>query len=152
MILALTAALAAPVFRTERIDLFSEEAGSLWIEDLPRIGVAPRITAIRWLEQIRFAAEIPRLKLVLGASVGSQSVSWRTRFTPRSKIYGSVGVTTRLGLPRGLLVGVETWAGPVRFGAGVHAFAEASWARPTWTRWTVHPGLGIGFGRAPKVF
>ena len=152
MILLLAAALAAPLIRTERVDLFSEEAGSLWIDDLPRIGIAPRITAIRWLEQVRFAAEIPRLNLVLGASVGSQSVSWRQRVTPRSRIYGSVGVTTRLGLPRGLLVGIETWAGPLRLGAGVHAYADASWARPSWNKWTVRPGLGIGFGRAPRVF
>lgn len=148
----LSAALAAPFVRTERIDLISEDPGTWALEDLPRLGYSPRSAALRWLEQVRFVAELPRFNVVLGASVASQSISYRFRITPRAKIYASAGLTTRLGLPRGVLLGAETWAGPVRLGLGLHLASDARWADPNWSQWRALPGIGIGLGRAPTVF
>lgn len=144
-----TTSVAAPFVRTERIDLISEDPGTFVFEDLPRTAYTPRSTVLRWLEQVRFVATVPRYGLVFGASVASQSVSHRFRVLPDAPVYGSVGVSTKLFLPRGVLLGAETWAGPVRLGIGLHVHTDATWSRLDYTRWHAQPGIGIGLGRRP---
>ena len=150
MIALLALAHAAPLVRTERVDLFSEDPGSFVFHDLPRIGATPRSTAIRWVEQVRFVATMPRHGLVFGASIAAQSVSYRFRLHPSAPVYASAGISTRLFLPRGLLLGAETWAGPVRLGLGLLVHTDATWKRLDYTHWTAQPGIGIGIGRKPE--
>lgn len=133
----------------ERVDLVSEDPGLWLIDEAPRSGISPRVTALRWLEQVRFGVAIPEASLVVGLSVESQSVMVRRPLLKRAPVYAQVGVGSALGLPRGGLVGIEAWTGPVRFGLGVHAMSDARWARPRWDRWRVVPGVGIGLGRSP---
>lgn len=142
-------ALAAPFVRTERIDVLSEDPGTFVFDDLPRAAYTPRSTVLRWLEQVRFVATVPRYSLVLGASVASQSISYRFQVHPKAPVYGSAGIVTKLFLPRGLQLGAETWAGPVRLGVGLQVHSDATWARPDYTRWHAQPGIGIGIGRKP---
>lgn len=141
---------AAPFVRTERIDLLSEDPGTFLFDDLPRAAYTPRSTVLRYLEQVRFVATVPRYSLVFGASVAAQSVSYRFRVHPSAPIYGSAGVSTKLFLPRGVLLGAETWAGPIRLGLGLHVHSDATWSRPDYTRWHAQPGVGIGLGRQPR--
>ncbi|MEZ4322964.1 MAG: hypothetical protein R3F61_36195 [Myxococcota bacterium] len=149
-------ALAAPdraaAVHFERVDLVSEDPGRWLVDEVPRTLVSPRGTALRWVEQVKVAFAVPRASLVVGASVTSQSVAVRRPLTHRAPVYGQVGVTTALGLPRGVLVGLEAWRGPVRLGIGVHAHANATWARPVYDTWRVLPGVGIGIGRSPSPF
>lgn len=135
--------------RLERIDLISEDPGTWLIDEIPRSTVAPRSAALRWMEQIRFGVVIPDASLVVGVSVASQSIAFRRPLLKRAPVYAQAGISTSLGLPRGGLVGVEAWTGPVRFGLGVHAMSQARWARPRWDQWRVVPGVGIGFGQSP---
>ena len=138
-----------PLVLTERVDLFSEEGASWWVDELPRAGASPRAAAIRWLEQIRFVAAVPRASVVLGASLSSQSIAVRRPISRQTPLYLQAGVTTSLGLPRGALVGAEWWHGALRVGVGVHTSSGATWARPVWDGWRVLPAVGIGFGRSP---
>lgn len=156
MIALLSLALASPdrdaLAHLERIDLVSEDPGSWLVDEVPRVGVAPRATAMRWLEQVKVSGAIPRASLVIGASLASQSVAVRRPLTHRAPVYGQVGVTSALGLPRGVLAGAEVWRGPVRLGLGLHLVSRATWDRPVWDSWRVLPGVGIGIGRSPSPF
>jgi hypothetical protein len=142
---------AAPV-HFERVDILSEDPGTWLVDDAPRVALSPRLTALRWLEQVKVSAAIPRASLVIGVSASSQSLSLRRPLSHRVPLYGSVGLTTALGLPRGGLLGAEYWRGPVRIGVGLHAHAGATWARPVWDSWRILPGVGIGLGRSPSPF
>jgi hypothetical protein len=149
-------ALAAPdrdaFAHLERVDLVSEDPGRWLVDDMPRLAVAPRASLLRWVEQVKLSVAVPRASLVVGASLSSQSISIRRPLTHRAPVFGQVGVTTALGLPRGALVGAEIWRGPVRLGAALQVHAAATWARPVWDSWRVLPGIGIGIGRAPSPF
>ncbi len=138
-----------PLILAERIDLFAEDGGSWWFDELPRAGASPRAAAIRWLEQVRFVAAVPRVSVVLGASLSSQSIAVRRPISRQTPLYVSAGMTTSLGLPRGALVGAEWWHGSLRVGLGVHAYSGATWSRPVWDGWRVLPAVGIGLGRSP---
>jgi hypothetical protein len=138
-----------PLLITERVDLFAEDGASWWVDELPRAGASPRAAAIRWLEQVRFVAAVPRASVVLGASLSSQSIVVRRPVSRDTPLYLQGGVTTALGLPRGALVGAEWWHGAMRIGVGVHAYSGATWRRPVYDGWRVLPAVGIGVGRSP---
>lgn len=148
MIPLLAAALAAPVARFERVDLFAEDA-PWWTDDLPRMGVTPRFTALRWAQQVRAAVALPRASLVLGVSAGRQSIALRRPLTRRAPVFASAGLTSSLGLPTGACASVEGWTGPVRVALGLGVESGASWARPVWDGWRPVVGLGLGVGRRP---
>lgn len=141
-------ALATPVARFERVDLFAEDA-PWWTDDLPRVAVTPRFTALRWAEQVRAVVALPRASLVLGVAAGRQSVAVRRPLTRRAPVYASAGLSSSLGLPTGATGAVEAWGGPVRVALGLGVDSGASWARPVWDGWRPVVGLGVGIGRTP---
>lgn len=143
---------AEPAVMVERIDLFSDEAMDFWLDDAPRLGVGPRATAVRWLEQVSVVTAFRRASLVVSLSVQRQSVRVRRPLSNRFPFYASGGLITHLGLPAGAAGGVEYWAGPVRIGVALRAESSASWARPTWNHWRVLPGIGVGVGDSPMTF
>ncbi|MCA9567247.1 MAG: hypothetical protein KC656_05370 [Myxococcales bacterium] len=146
MIALLSLALGAPVV-AERIDVFSEDGAAWWFDDLPRARATPRITALRWAEQVRFVARTPDHPVFFGASLAAQSVGVRGALG--RGVVGSTALLTRLGLPSGAWVGVASWRGPMRVGVSVVATSGASWRRPRWDHWGVLPSVSVGFGRAP---
>ena len=151
LVFATWAASPAPVV-FDRIDLLSEDPGRWLLDEAPRTAALPGPTGVRWARQVKLSVSIPRASLVLGASLSSQSVSVRRPLTRRAPIYAHGGVTLALGLPRGALVGVEAWRGPVRFGLGLNVLSSATWARPVYDSWGLVPGIGVGIGKAPAPF
>jgi len=151
VIFAAWAGSPAPVV-FDRIDLISEDPGRWLLDEAPRMTALPGATGVRWARQIKLSVAIPRASLVLGASLTSQSVSIRRPLTRRAPIYAHGGPTLALGLPRGALVGVEAWRGPVRFGLGLNVLSSATWARPVYDSWAVVPGIGVGIGQPPAPF
>ena len=143
---------AEPVVMLERIDVFSDEALDFWLDDVPRLGVGPRATAVRWIEQIGVVTAFRRASLVVSLSIDRQSVRLRRPVSNRYPLYASGGLITHLGLPAGAAVGMEHWVGPVRIGFALRAESSASWARPKWNHWRVLPGIGVGVGDSPMTF
>ena len=152
MIALLSVALAEPVVQLERVDLFSEQATGFWIDDVPRLGVGPRVTGLRWAEQVSVAVDFPRASVVLETSLARQSLRLRRPLSHRFPVYVSGAVITHLGLPAGAGGGAEVWLGPLRLGGGLYGESRASWARPTWDHWRLLPGIGVGLGRSPMRF
>lgn len=143
-------ALARPI-GLDRVDVLSEDPGSFLDEHVARFGASPTVTSIRFAEQLKVVVRLPWEGVLLGVSAATQSLYVEGR------VAGPVGLTgglqTRLGLPRGGLVGVHLRQGPVRIGLSANVLSTATWARPDLSGWRVLPGLGIGFGpsrqRAP---
>jgi|GEM_PF-1238304 len=149
--LALVAAVvlaAQPAgIQLERVDVLSEDPG-LWLyQEAPRLGVEPLTPTVRFLSQVKLVWSTPVRGLGFGVSLGSQSLVYEHPLLPKANLSLSVGLQTRLLLPRGALVGLAWRAGPVRLGLGLSFFSEATWSRVEYRQWTVLPTLGLGFGR-----
>jgi hypothetical protein len=149
--LALVAAMvlaAEPAsVRLERVDVLSEDPG-LWLhQEVPRLKVDPLTPAVRFLTQVKLVWSTPVRGLGFGVSLQSQSLVYEHPLVPEANLSLSVGLQTRLLLPRGALVGLAWRAGPVRLGLGLSLFSEATWSRVEYSQWTVLPTVGLGFGR-----
>jgi len=155
VMLALAATISGQV-QFERVDVISEDPG-LWLStEAPRLTADPLTPAIRLLMQVKPVWRTPVKGLSFGISLSSQSLVYEYPILQSvhpvlksARLSVSVGLQTRLLLPRGALLGVSWWMGPVRLGAGVSAFSEASWNDINYLTWTVIPTVGLGFGFAP---
>jgi hypothetical protein len=133
--------------RLERVDVLSEDPG-LWLyQEASRLKVDPLTPTVRFLTQVKLVWSTPVRGLDFGVSVGSQSLVYELPLVPRANLSLSVGLQTRLLLPRGGLVGLAWRAGPVRLGLGLSVFSEASWSHVDYSHWTALPTVGLGFGR-----
>ncbi len=127
--------------------MLSEDPG-LWLhQEASRLKVDPLTPAVRFITQVKLVWSTPVRGLDFGVSVGSQSLVYEYPLVPEANLSLSVGLQTRLLLPRGGMVGLAWRAGPVRLGVGLSAFSEASWSRVDYSQWTILPTLGLGFGR-----
>lgn len=155
VMLALAATMTGQV-QFERVDVISEDPG-LWLStEVPRLIADPLTPTLRFLEQVKPVWRTPVKGLSFGISVGSQSLVYEYPILrslhpilESARLSVSVGLQTRLLLPRGALAGLSWWMGPVRIGAGVSVFSEASWSDINYLTWTVIPTVGLGFGFAP---
>lgn len=130
----------------ERVDVLSEDPG-LWLHyEAGRLGVDPLTPTLRFLAQVKPVWSLPVKGLSVGTSLASQSLVYEHPLVESARLSLSVGVQTRLLLPRGVLVGLAWRAGPLRLGVSLSAFSEASWARVDYRYWTVLPTVGVGFG------
>lgn len=133
--------------RLERVDVLSEDPG-LWLyQEAPRLKVDPLTPTVRFLTQVKLVWSTPVRGLDFGVSVGSQSLVYEYPLVPSANLSLSVGLQTRLLLPRGGTLGVAWRAGPVRLGLSLSVFSEATWSRVDYSQWTVLPTVGLGFGR-----
>jgi hypothetical protein len=152
--LALVAALVLAAepegVRLQRVDVLSEDPGQWLHQEAPRLGVDALTPTVRLLTQMKVVWSTPVRGLDFGVSVGSQSLVYEYPLLPRANLSLSMGVQTRLLLPRGALVGVAWRAGPVRLGLSLSVFSEATWSRVNYRYWTALPTLGLGFGRSPE--
>lgn len=159
---ALAATLSGQV-HFERVDVISEDPG-LWVSnEAPRLIADPLTPTIRFLMQVKPVWRTPVKGLSFGISLGSQSLVYEhpvlalapalasVPILASARLSVSVGLQTRLLLPRGALVGLSWWMGPVRIGAGLSVFSEASWNHVDYRTWTAIPTLGLGFGFAPPT-
>ncbi|MBN1209365.1 MAG: hypothetical protein JXB05_31225 [Myxococcaceae bacterium] len=150
LVTALVLAAEPSGVRWERVDVLSEDPG-LWLhQELPRLGVDALTPTVRFLTQVKGVWSTPVRGLDFGVSLGSQSLVYEYPLLPRANLALSLGLQTRLLLPRGALVGVAWRAGPVRLGLGLSVFSEATWSRVDYSYWTALPTLGLGFGRSPE--
>lgn len=133
--------------RLERVDVLSEDPGSWLYEEAARLRVDPLTPTVRFLTQVKWVWSTPVRGLDFGVSVGSQSLVYELPLVPRANLSLSVGLQTRLLLPRGGLVGLAWRAGPVRLGLGLSVFSEATWSRVDYSHWAALPTVGLGFGR-----
>jgi hypothetical protein len=148
VMVALAGALTGQV-RLERVDVISEDPG-LWLSnEAPRLLVDPVTPAIRFVMQVKPVWSTPVRGLSFGVSIASQSLVYEYPLLESARLSLSVGLQTRLLLPRGALVGLAWRVGPVRIGAGLSVFSEASWANISYRTWTVLPTLGLGFSFGP---
>jgi hypothetical protein len=145
---ALAASLTGQV-RFERVDVLSEDTGQWLNQNAPRLLVEPLTPSVRFLFQIKPVFTTPVRGLSFGLSIASQSLVYEYPLVESLRLSLSVGVQTRLLLPRGALVGLAWRYGPVRIGAGLSVFSEASWANIDYRAWTVLPTVGLGFGPGP---
>lgn len=151
MILGLAAAALAAPIRLDRVDLLSE-APATWLSDeAPRLRHTTTVPVIRWVEQVTVAVGLPE-GVEVDLSLAAQSLRLE-RPLPWADLAVGGGVTTRLGLPTGALLGASWRPGPVRLGLSAVLLSDASWARPEWSRWRLLPGVGIGIGpdRRPRA-
>ena len=143
LLLLLATAHAAP-FRLDRVDLLWEDPGAV----VGSLGVArdrsTTVTAIRFVEQVKPVIATPVEGLSIGVSLASQSVVYE------QPILGGLGLTTgvqtRLGLPRGAILGAHLRVARLRLGASANLLSGATWTRPDWSVWRIVPGIGIGIG------
>ncbi|MEQ1502481.1 MAG: hypothetical protein ABMB14_09625 [Myxococcota bacterium] len=148
MIAAWWVALAgAAEVHLDRVDLLSELPGTWLHDEAPKLPFAPGVAAVRFATQITPVVSIGAAEV--GLSVAAQSVGVRAALDPDHRWWLTTSVVTRAFLPLGGAVGVSVRPGPVRIGVSAVAIAGATWIRPTWTRWTVWPTIGIGIGRDP---
>jgi hypothetical protein len=134
----------------ERLDLLSEDPGQWLHQELPRLGADALTPTVRFLTQMKVVWSTPVRGLGFGVSVGSQSLVYEYPLLPRANLALSVGMQTRLLLPRGALLGVAWRTGPLRLGLSLSVFSEATWSRVDYSYWTVLPTLGLGIGRGPE--
>lgn len=132
----------------DRLDLLSEDPGQWLHQDAPRLGVDTLTPTVRFLTQLKVVWSTPVRGLDFGISVGSQSLVYEYPLLPRAKLTLSMGLQTRLLLPRGALVGVAWRTGPLRLGLSLSVFSAASWSRVDYRYWTALPTLGLGIGRS----
>lgn len=136
--------------RWQRVDLLSEDPG-LWLpQEAPRLRADALTPAVRFVTQIKVVWDLPVRGLGFGVSLDSQSLVYEYPLLPQANLSLSVGLQTRLLLPRGGLVGVAWRGGPVRVGLSLSVFSEASWSRVDYGYWTALPTLGLGIGRDPE--
>jgi hypothetical protein len=136
--------------RFERVDVLSEDPG-LWLyQEAPRLAVDPLTPTLRFLSQVKTVWSTPVRGLGFGVSLASQSLVYEYPLLPEARLSLSLGLQTRLLLPRGGTVGLAWRAGPLRLGVSLSVFSEASWARVDYRDWTVLPTLGVGFGPGPQ--
>lgn len=128
----------------DRIDLLSEDPGTFLDEHVARFGPSPTVTGIRYLEQVKVVVRLPVERVLLGVSAATQSLYVEQPIV--GPVGMTIGVQTRLGLPRGGLVGAHARLGPLRLGLGANLLSAATWARPAWDTWRVLPGVGVGVG------
>ena len=146
-VLWLVTAQAPATFGFERVDLLSEDPG-LWVhQEAGRLGVDPLTATIRFLSQVKPVFSLPVEGLSAGVSLGSQSLVYERPLLPSMHLSWTVGLQTRLLLPRGALLGLAWRVGPLRLGLSLSVFSEASWARVDYRPWTVLPTFGLGIGR-----
>jgi hypothetical protein len=135
--------------RFERVDVLSEDPG-LWLyQEAPRLGVDPVTPTVRFLTQVKAVWTTPVPGLGFGVSLASQSLVYEYPLVREAHLSLSLGLQTRLLLPRGAMAGLAWRAGPVRLGVSLSVFSEASWSRVDYGQWTVLPTLGLGFGPTP---
>jgi hypothetical protein len=150
LVTALVLAAEPARVRFERVDVLSEDPG-LWLsQEAPRLGVDPLTPTVRFLTQVKAVWSTPVRGLGFGVSVESQSLVYEYPLLREQNLSLSMGVQTRLLLPRGALLGVAWRAGPVRVGLSLSVFSEATWSRVNYSYWTALPTLGLGFGRSPE--
>ena len=144
--LVLATALQAPI-AFERVDVLSEEPG-MWVNhELPMVGASPLTVGVRFLEQVKVVWATPVPGLGIGTSVASQSVVYERSLLARYDVSWSVGLHTKLLLPRGVFGGLAWRWRRLRVALGVSLTSSASWARLDWSHWTVVPTVGLGVGR-----
>jgi hypothetical protein len=150
LVTALVLAAEPSGVRFERVDVISEDPG-LWLyQEAPRLKVDRLTPTVRFLTQVKVVFSTPKQGLSFGLSLDSQSLTYERPLLPRANLALSMGLQTRLLLPRGLLVGLAWRAGPVRLGLSLSVFSEATWSRVNYRYWTALPTLGVGFGRSPE--
>lgn len=142
MFVALLLLAAPPQLGVDRIDLIAEAPGTFVNFDVPNALVAPTPGAVRFVEQVQLVMTLPIEGLYVGASLSAQTLSFETPLA--DGFFVTVGVQTRLLLPVGGYGGLAWRWRWMRVALGASAFADASWARLTWNRFTVVPTLGFG--------
>lgn len=150
LVTALVLAAEPAGVRLERVDVLSEDPGTWLYQEAPRLRVDVLTPAVRFVTQVKLVWSTPVRGLGFGISVDSQSLVYEHPLLPRANLALSLGLQTRLLLPRGALVGVAWRAGPVRLGLSLSVFSEATWSRVNYRSWTALPTLGVGFGRSPE--
>ena len=147
-VLFLVTAQAPATVRFERVDVLSEDPG-LWLyQDAGRLGVDALTPTIRFLSQVKPVFSLPVEELSVGVSLGSQSLVYERALLESIHLSWTVGLQTRLLLPRGALVGLAWRVGPLRLGLSLSVFSEASWANVDYRSWTALPTFGLGIGRS----
>lgn len=132
-------------FGFDRIDVLSEDPGTFLSAEVPKLSSSTTIAGIRFVEQVKPVFTTPLEGLLVGLSLSTQSVYYEQPLTPGLGLTG--GVQTRLGLPRGLLLGGYGRVGRLRVGLSANLLSGATWTRPDYTTWRVLPGVGIGVGQ-----
>src|SRR5262245_42903054 len=108
----------------QRVDVLSEDPG-LWLpQEVERLSVDPLTPIVRFLTQVKFVWSTPVRGLDFGVSIGSQSLVYEYPVLPELNLSLSVGLQTRLLLPRGALLGLAWRAGPLRVGLGLSVFSD----------------------------
>jgi hypothetical protein len=144
--------MALAGFGLDRIDVLSEDPGTFLSSDVPKIGRSTTVAGIRFVEQVKPVFTTPVDGLLVGLSLATQSVYYEQPVWRGLGLTG--GVQTRLGLPRGVLMGGYLRTGPLRLGVGANVLSGATWTRPDFTVWRVMPGVGVGIGprRHPRMY
>ena len=142
------AALAAPGWRLDRVELLADETGRWLDEELPLAPWRPGVAAARLAEQLTLTAATPAADLRLGLALAHQSASWEPALGGGWSAVA--GVQGRLLLPAGVFGGLAWTRGPVRLGLGLALASEASWARPRWDGWALRPTVSAAWVRRPR--
>jgi hypothetical protein len=142
----LTASALARPLSFDRIDLLSEDPGTFVDEQVARATHSPTVTGIRYAEQLKLVVALPWEPVTVGLSAATQSVYLEPRLTDWG-LGLTLGLQTRLLLPRGGLVGLHLRRGIVRVGLGANVLSAATYTRPAYDHWRVLPGVGFGLGR-----
>ncbi len=132
----------------DRVDIVSEDTGTWLNYELPMATVTPATSVVRFVEQVKPVWTTPVPGLTIGTSNASQSVGYERALLERYGLSWSVGLHTKLLLPRGVFAGVAWRWWRLRVAVGASLTSSASWARLDWTNWTLVPTLGLGIGRA----
>ncbi|HZN91700.1 MAG TPA: hypothetical protein VFB81_03320 [Myxococcales bacterium] len=131
----------------DRVDLISEEIGTLLNYDVLELPLYPLKPVVRFVEQVKVVFRLPWKGLYVGTSIESQSLlgEMPTPIGPKG-LFLTGGLVTRLLFPRGAIAGVAYRTGLFRFGLSVSAFTSGSWSAPGSFQLTVFPSLGLGIG------
>jgi hypothetical protein len=100
LVTALVLAAEPARVRFERVDVLSEDPG-LWLsQEAPRLGVDRLTPTVRFLTQVKAVWSTPVRGLGFGVSVESQSLVYEYPLLERANLSLSMGMQTRLLLPR----------------------------------------------------